>query len=110
MPSSGHHNLFLTDRDSAILQAVFSYGGCGIRHLQVRFFPDVGTRSACYARVARLVTAGYLQSDRLPSTTGQGSGPYYLTVGVRARPLLAKLLNLTPSELRRQSRAISPFI
>jgi len=110
MARAAQCSLTLTDRDIAIITMVFSYGGCGIRHVQARLFPSTGARSACYARVASLVTAEYLGSQRLPAASGQGSGPLYLTVGTRARPLLAKFFNLSRSALRRQARAKSPFI
>jgi len=99
--------LVLTDRDLAILEMVFSYGGCSVAHVQKRWFPTSGARSAAYDRVNRLVEAGYLIGHRLPSQTGQGSGKLFLTTGSAARPVLAKLLNCS-SALQRQTRASTP--
>ena len=98
----------LTDRDLAIIDMAFIYGGCSISHLQTRFFPTPGSRSPCYTRIAKLVEAELLASRRLPSQTGVGSGPLFLTVGSTARPLLANLLGCSQSELRRQSRMHAP--
>jgi Replication-relaxation len=100
--------LVLTDRDLAILEMVFSYGGVSVHHIQRRFFRSPGARSSAYDRVNRLVEAGYLAGHRLPSQTGQGSGKFFLLTGPAARPVLAKLLNCSVSALQRQTRAKAP--
>ncbi len=100
----------LTDRDLAMLDMVFAYGGLGVQHLQKRFFPTPGARAACYARIAKLVHAGYLAGQRLPSQTGLGSGRLFLTTGPAARPILARLRNCSVSELKRQTRMKAPVL
>ncbi len=102
-------SLSLTPRDAAILAFVYAYDGCVVDQLRRRFWPSFGARSACYNRVAHLINAGYLASRRLPSLTGQGSGKAFLTIGPRARSILAKLLRLSRTELRRATRAGSPL-
>ena len=100
----------LTSRDEAIITMVFSYDGVAIHHIQERFFPTSGARSACYTRIGTLVKAGYLTTARIPSQTGLGTGKAFLTVAARARPLVAKLLNVSPSTLSRGTRAHAPAI
>lgn len=101
----------LTQRDIAIISMVDGYGGCTIDQLRRRFFPTSGARSACYARIARLVAAGYLTSVRLPAFIGTGSGKALLTVGRAARSLLAKQFTaITGSAPRHASAVVSPFV
>jgi len=100
--------LDLTARDTAILAMVFAYGGVGIAHIQARFWPTAGARSACYARVARLVEASYLGAQRLPAASGVGSGPLFLTVGAKARPDLARLWSCSAAALQRTTRMHVP--
>src|SRR5438105_10125082 len=96
--------LVLTERDPHILAMVFDYGGVSVAHIQAKFFSRPHARASCYARIARLIGAQYLVARRLPSETGVGSGKYFVMVGPRARPVLAKLLNCSQSTLRRQTR------
>src|SRR5438270_7368979 len=100
----------LTARDEAIIQMVFSYDGVAIHHIQARFFPTPGARSACYTRIGALVKEGYLTASRIPSQTGLGTGKAFLTAAARSRPLLAKLLNVALPELWRGTRAHAPAI
>ncbi len=99
MNASG--NVILTNRDLFILKMIFDYGGCTVDQIRRRFFPTNGARSACYSRIARLVQAQYLTSLRLPSLNGVGSGRAFLTPGPKARPILAKMLGVSRTELER---------
>lgn len=96
-----------TSRDQQILLLVHNLRGCSIDHIFGRLWPVESTRSTCYRRVGRLLKAGYLSSQRLPSLTGTGSGKAFLTVGPLGRSLLAKMLGIPLSELSRQSDAFS---
>src|SRR5438874_12098696 len=100
----------LTPRDESILEMVFAYDGVAIHHVQQRFFPTPGARSACYTRIGTLVKAGYLTATRIPSQTGLGTGKAFLTAAAKARPLLAKLLGTSIPELWRGTRAHAPTI
>ena len=93
--------IVITNRDLDILMWVYSSHGATPDHIRRRFFPTNGARSACYARLARLIKAGYLVSVRLPSFNGKGSGREFVTPGPEARPLLAKALGLSRTELGR---------
>lgn len=98
----------LTDRDTSIIVLAYLYGGVSIEHIRARFFPTSGARSACYTRIAKLVDAGYLVSQRLPSATGIGSGKALLLPGPAARPLLAKQFGLALGTLARRRRIVAP--
>src|SRR2546423_1290252 len=108
MKQSAQPHLFLTNRDLAICEFALAYGGVDIRHIQPKFFPTAGARAACYARIGKLVEAGYLIATRLPSANGVGSGPLFLTVGLKARSLLAKHLGCSVGTLRRATRMHVP--
>lgn len=100
--------LVLTDRDVQILMMIFHYGGCTADHIQRRFFRTKGGRSACYARIAKLVEAEYITSVRLPSLNGIGSGKAFLGLGPKGRLVIGDLLGLSRTELARV-RADSPL-
>ncbi len=101
-------HLVLTDRDVQILMMIYSFGGCTAEHVQRRFFPTKGGRSACYARIAKLIQADYITTIRLPSLHGVGSGKSFLTPGPKGRAVLAEILRLSRTELARV-RADSPL-
>ena len=100
----------LTERDYQLLVMVFAYRGLTIAVLRRRFFPTPGARSACYARVQRLVVGQYLTAHRLPSTSGVGSGKTFLILGPRGRSVIAKRLGCSRGELGRASRLIAPLV
>jgi len=100
----------LTERDYQLLVMVFAYRGLTIAVLRRRFFPTPGARSACYARVQRLVAGKYLSAHRLPSTSGVGSGKTFLTLGPHGRLVIAKRLGCSRGELGRASRLVAPLI
>jgi hypothetical protein len=102
--------LLFTARDLALCLMVYTYRGCTVDQLQARFFPTFGARTACYARLARLIEAGYLTRTRLPSRTGVGSGKTFLTLGLAARPLVAEALDLPVHQLERTPRSVSPLM
>lgn len=93
----------LTPRDLNILLMVYEFRGVTADHIRCRFFPNptTGAIKSCYRRIAALVAAGYLSSRRLPALSGIGSGKAFLLPGPAARPVLAKMLGLTRSELAR---------
>lgn len=101
--------LSLTQRDMLIVAFVYSYDGVVLDQILRRFWPSPGARSAGYARVARLIEAGYLRSCRLPATEDRGSGKTWLTLGPRALPLLTERLNLVPSDLRHVRKSFVPL-
>lgn len=100
----------LTDRDARLLEMVFAYRGVTVGLLRRRFFPTPGARSACYARVQRLVAGQYLVASRLPSASGVGSGKALLTLGPRGRRVVAALSGHTRTELGRASRLVAPLV
>lgn len=105
-----HAHLSLTQRDIEILWTTYRFAGCSTDHIRQRFFPTRGARSACYTRIALLASAGYLSTKRLPSLTGIGSGKQFLTPGPKSRPVLAKLLGLTRTQLGRFRMDSTPVI
>src|SRR4051812_34513620 len=95
----------LTPRDVEIILLVYSFSGVAIYHLLQAFWEQraelkVGARNAVYRRVKKLIEAGYLQSDRLPSVTGYGGGRLFLTLGARGKDLVAEHQGLSRSELK----------
>lgn len=103
----------LTQRDLAILQMVYSYGGVTASLIQQRFFPSHGTGSpsACYRRLALLVGAGLLDnSHHLIPSSRIGAARSFLTLGRNARPLIADLLKPGRSELKRSRLAVPATI
>lgn len=101
------NRLFLTQRDSYVLHMVYDYHGCAVEHIHARLWPDASQLSTCYRRVARLLAAGYLSAQRLPSLTGVGSGKAFLTIGPLGRSLLVRLLDVPLSDVTRQSDPFS---
>src|SRR5690242_12577753 len=100
----------LTIRDEQMLEMCATYAGVTADQIGRRFYQSGGQRrgrSACYARIARLVVAGYLRSRRLPARTGVGSGKAFLTPGPAAFPLLVERLGVSRAELRRSSEPVS---
>jgi hypothetical protein len=102
--------LILTDRDVQILLAVYLYDGLTVAQIRRRFWAPPGGRSASFARVGRLAAAGYLRAVRLPPTSWCGSGQLFVTAGPAARAVLGPLLEFSPAELTRVSRAGAPAI
>lgn len=98
----------LTHRDLAIMELVYTHGGVTADAVRRRHFTTLGARSACYARIQKLVAAGYLNRHRLPASNGIGSGKAFLTIGPSARPILAQALGLSRTELARSTRARAP--
>lgn len=82
--------LEVTERDTSIVQMVWSYEGCTTEQIHARFWDPASPLSACYRRVALLVESEYLAAQRLPSITGVGSGKRFLTLGPRGRVLLGE--------------------
>jgi hypothetical protein len=104
VPHAAKTSLMLTARDLEILAMICRYDGLVVELIRRRFWPSSGARSACYDRVARLITDGYLRATRLPSLTGRGSGKAFLTLGLRGRKELAAYLD-DPALLRQPSAA-----
>lgn len=103
------YSAFLTPRDLSIVRMVYDYDGCTIEHIKRRFFRSPGARTPCYRRISYLTRNGYLLRTRLASTTGQGSGKAFLTIGRESLPILAEALELSKAELKR-IRLSSPMI
>lgn len=99
--------LVLTRRDCLILVWVYQYHGVSVDLIHRRFFADSKSPRACYRRIKYLVEQAYLVAQRLPSSNGVGSGKLFVTVGSKAKPLVAQHLGLSQAELSRQ-RAESP--
>jgi len=59
--------------------------------------------------LSKLVAAEYLTGTRLPSSSGQGSGPILLTIGPMGRRALAESLGVSESSFGRRSRARAPL-
>src|SRR4051794_32493179 len=104
-----NRQLYLTPRDVQIVLLVYRYDGLVSSQLQRRFWPGYGSRSPFYERLSRLIAEGYLRSVRLPSLKGQGSGPSFLTLGVRSYPLLKELVGLTSADIRRLPHSYVPM-
>ncbi len=114
MPLPTPSSLAVTSRDIQILEFVYSFDRCSREHVLRRFWAKNGAlgpgpESACHRRIAKLITAGFLTADRLPSLTGVGSGKSLLGIGPRGRLLLSELLGLSRSELNRLRQLQSPF-
>lgn len=92
---------------------VYDYDGCGISQLFECFWAEHGRswarQNACYRRLRQLVRAEYLRATRIPSLSGIGGGPLFLTLGPRGRQLLAEQLHLPIAELRQQRRIETPY-
>lgn len=100
--------LRLTPRDVEILLMIYRYDGCVSTQIQRRFWPHIGARSAYYQRLSHLISSGYLRRVALPSRSGYGSGPSFLTLGAAAHPLLLELLELPRADLRRLRHRLIP--
>jgi hypothetical protein len=103
--ASGPH---LTPRDIEILLMIYRFDGCVSSQIQRRFWPQIGARSAYYQRLSGLISCNYLRRVALPSRSGYGSGPSFLTLGQAAHPLLLELLDLPRVELRRLRHRLIP--
>jgi len=98
------HAVQLTERDRRLLQMVATYRAVTIAQLRRRFFATPGARSACYARIKRLISAHYLSAQRLGSVSGIGSGKMLLTLGRAGRRLVTAAQNDTRHRLGRTPR------
>ncbi|MBI2334304.1 replication-relaxation family protein [Candidatus Daviesbacteria bacterium] len=99
--------IILTKRDMAIIVMVYLFGGCSSAHVAKRIFPTLKSPRVSYRSIARLTHAGYLDSRRLPSSTGVGSGRLFLSVGPKGRAVVAQALGVSASDLAR-SRIDAP--
>lgn len=106
---SGSVSLHITPRDIAILVMVYRYDGCLNAQVKRRFWPGVAVHSPYYDRLARLIQGGYLRATRLPSRTGQGSGPSLLTLGPASYPILERAVGLTRAERSHLRHAFVPM-
>ncbi len=97
----------LTEKDIDILLMAYEYGGVSLDLIRRRFWPLSKSHTPCSERVSVLVKAGYLESKRLPSLNGVGSGKAFVTISSKAKPLLAQTLSVSRRELGR-SRLYSP--
>lgn len=102
--------LSLVLRDIDILVFCYTYCGCTIEQVRRRFFATHGARSACYARISRLIEAGFLAANRLPSLSGVGSGRMFLRPTAVGRRIVAEALGITPRQLGDPPRSISPLL
>ena len=100
----------LIERDISILLMVHQYGGVTCEHIGKRFWPNARSHTPCSEKVSALIKAGYLESRRLPALSGIGSGKAFLTPGPKARPVLAKVLSLSRTELGRIRLETPQFI
>ena len=89
---------------------VHAYDGLLSYQIRRRFWPRSGARSAFFARLSRLVAAGFLRRKRLESPTGKGSGPSLITLGREAHPILKAQLGLTGADIRRLRHAFVPML
>jgi hypothetical protein len=110
------HSITITNRDQQILEMIYFYDTCSIDHLTTKFFPQrldslslYGRKVACYRRIAELREAGYVETYRLGSTTGVGSGKMLISLGSKGRKTLSGYL-ASKSELRRQKEVSIPAI
>src|SRR4051794_7602403 len=94
-----------TDRDLQILHFIHLLNGCSIDHLAARFFN--GSLKPCYARVAKLVTAGLIGTQRPGSSSGVGSGKSLLTLPERGRAVLATEYHRSPVSAVRPVKQVS---
>ncbi len=115
MTTTAQESIAITPRDIQILLMVYSYDKCSIQHIAGRFFGQNGVSrrepsTACYRRIARLISADFLTTHRLPSWTGVGSGKALLGLGPKGRRVLAEHLGLSRSELRRLRQVHTPYV
>jgi hypothetical protein len=94
-----------TDRDLQILYFIYLLNGCSIDHLAARFFG--GSLKACYARVAKLITAGLIGTQRPGSSSGVGSGKALLTLPDKGRVVLATEYLRSPVSAVRPVKQVS---
>ncbi len=92
-----------------MLQMAYHYNGVTIEQLRRRFFPD-RSHNAYYRRIRRLVSEGYLHISRAPSLHPIGAPLGLITLGSRARPMLAEMMSLPRGEVARATRAASPLV
>lgn len=104
------HGIFLTPRDYKIIRMVYAYDGLLSYQIRRRFWPRPGARSACFARLSRLIAAGFLRRKRLESPSGKGSGPSLITIGSASHPILKLELGLTGTDIRRLRHAFVPLL
>jgi hypothetical protein len=94
-----------TDRDLQILYFIYLLNGCSIDHLAARFFS--GSLKAAYARVAKLMTAGLVGTQRPGSSSGVGSGKALLTLPDKGRAVLAAEYLRSPISAVRPVKQVS---
>src|SRR5438046_2785960 len=104
-----------TVRDIKILEMIYNYDTCSVDQICKRLFGSsanpgkYGPKVNCYRRIDRLIKAGFLNSNRLASISGIGSGKRLLGLTAKGRAALAKELEISPSELRRLRQVETPI-
>lgn len=109
MSAAALSHLHLTPRDLDIVLMVYRYDGLVSSQIRRRFWPSFGARSPFYARLSRLINAGYLRAVPLPALQGTGSGPRFITLGQRAHALLREVAGLGVRELKRLRHSYIPM-
>lgn len=95
----------LTQRDVAIIQAVYTHRVLTTPQINTLFFETsmgsgtgtVGSR--CRHRLKCLYRHGYLHRDHPPVKPAEGRRPFIYMLGKRAVPLLAQVYGLLPEEI-----------
>jgi hypothetical protein len=102
-------SLLLQQRDLELILLVYRYGGTTIELLQRRFWPNVKSKSTYYRRVQSLITFDYLRAIKTANPYTGYHGIMWLTIGVRAKQVVADALGIPLDQVKDPSRTISPI-
>jgi hypothetical protein len=88
----------LTERDKAIVQAVYEYRALTSPMIEALFF-DSGQHTRSNKRLQQLFHRGFLYRAEQPTTSLEGSKPFIYFLDERGADLVVDLLDLLPDEL-----------
>lgn len=103
------NSLLLQQRDLELLQLVYRYGGATIGLLQRRFWPDAKSKSTYYHRIQSLITHDYLKAIKAANPFTGYHGVLWLTIGPRAKPVVADAFMISVEQVKEGSKTISPI-
>jgi hypothetical protein len=101
--------LLLQQRDLELIVLVYRYGGVTVGLLRRRFWPSVRSKSTYYNRLQSLISHNYLRAIKSANPLTGYHGVGWLTIGPRAKQVLADALGIPIEQVKEGSKTISPI-
>lgn len=101
--------LLLQQRDIELILMVYRFGGATIELLQRRFWPSARSKAIYYRRIQALIAFDFLKAIRTANPHTGYHGVLWLSIGPKAKQLVADALGIPVDNVREPSRTISPI-